>query len=133
MIDNLRRELKGFILFLPLASVSLLLVFVMVGPGMAGSGGLFESPTSPLPVSPISPISPVSPTPSPVEVETVGPSVISPILSPVAGETVGPPTLPPLIAVRTQPNYWPWVLGGLVIIGGVVGVMRYRRGRGDEG
>jgi hypothetical protein len=33
--------------------------------------------------------------------------------------------------VRTQPNYLPWILGGLVIIGGVVGVMLYRR-RGDE-
>lgn len=107
MVDNLRGELKSLILFLPLAIVSVLLVFVMVGSGMAGSGGLFESPTSPLPLSPIP--------------------------SPVAEEAVGPSILPPLIAVRTQPNYLPWILGGLVIIGGVVGVMLYRRGRGDEG
>ncbi|MFQ6000790.1 MAG: hypothetical protein ACE5LG_03880 [Anaerolineae bacterium] len=107
MVNSLRKELKGFILFLPLAGVSVLLVFLMVGSGMAGSGGLFESPISPLPISP---------TPSPLGEEAVGPS-----------------TLPPLIAVRTQPNYLPWILGGLVIIGGVVGVMLYRRGRGDEG
>ena len=94
----------------------------MGGSGMAGSGGLFESPTSPLPVSPISPISPISPV-----------SPISPTPSPVEEETAGPSVLPPLIAVRTQPNYWPWVLGGLVIIGGAAGVMLYRRGRGDEG
>ena len=110
MVDNLRRELKSLISLLPLAVVSVLLVFLMLGSGMVGSGGLFESPTSPLPISPISPIS-----------------------SPPGEETVGPSILPPLIAVRTQPNYWPWVLGGLVIIGGVVGVMLYRRGRSDEG
>ena len=107
MVDNLRRELKSLISLLPLAVVSVLLVFLMLGSGMAGSGGLFESPTSPLPISPI---------PSPPGEEAVGPSI-----------------LPPLIGVRTQPNYWPWVLGGLVIIGGVVGVMFYRRRRGDEG
>jgi len=123
MIDNLRRELKSLILFLPLAIVSVLLVFLMVGSGMAESGGLFESPTSPLPISPI---------PSPAAEETVGPA-ISPTPLPAEEEAIGPSTLPPLIAVRTQPNYWPWVLGGLVIIGGVVGVMLYRRGRGDEG
>jgi len=123
MVNDLRRELKSLISFLPLAGVSVLLVFVMVGSGMAGSGGLFESPTSPLPISPI---------PSPVAEETVGPP-ISPIPLPLEEEAVGPSTLPPLIAVRTQPNYLPWILSGLVIIGGAVGVMLYRRGRGDEG
>ncbi len=107
MVSNLRRELASLILLLPLAIVSVLLVFLMVGPGMAGSGSLFESPTSPLPISPI-------------------PSL-------PAEEAVGPSILPPLIAVRTQPNYLPWILGGLVIIGGVVGVMLYRRGRSHEG
>lgn len=124
MVKDLRRELKSLILLLALAIVSVLLVSLMVGPGMAGSGGLFESPTSPLPMSRI---------PSPPEEEAIGPSIISPIPSPVREETVGASTLPPLIAVRTQPNYWPWLLGGLVIIGGVAGVRLYRRGRGDEG
>jgi hypothetical protein len=107
MVDNVRREVKSLILLLPLAIVSVWLVFLMVGSGMAGSGGLFESPTSPLPISPIP--------------------------SPVREEAVGPPILAPLIAVPTQPNYLLWILGGLVIIGGVVGVMLYRRGRGGEG
>ena len=107
MVEDLRRELKDLILFLPLAIVSVSLVFLMVGSGMAGSESLFESPTGPLPISP---------TPSPLREEAVGPSL-----------------LPPLVAVRTQPNYWPCILGTLVIIGGVVGVMLYRRGRGDEG
>ncbi len=124
MVKDLRRELKRVILFLGLAIVSVLLVSLMVGPGMAGSGGLFESPTSPLPMSPI---------PSLPEEEAIGASITSPIPSPVGEETVGPSTLPPLIAVRTQPNYWPWLVGGLVIIGGIAGVRLYRRGRGDEG
>lgn len=106
MVDSLKMELKSLILFLPLAIVSVVLVSVMVKSGVAGSGGLFESPTSPLPISPIP--------------------------SPVTGETVGPTEFPPLIGVRTQPNYLPCIIGGLVIIGGVVGVMLYRR-RGDEG
>jgi len=107
VFDSLRRELKSLIFFLPLAIGSLLLVFLMVGSGMAGSNGLFESPISPLPISPIP--------------------------SPVVEEAVGPSELPPLIAVQTQPNYWPWILGGLVIIGGALGVMLYRRGGSDEG
>jgi hypothetical protein len=106
MVNDLKRQLKGLILFLPLAIVSILLVSLMVGSGMAGSGGLFESPISPLPISPIP--------------------------SPVAEEVVGPSILPPLIAVQTQPNYWPWIIGGLLFVGVVVGVMLYRR-RGDEG
>jgi len=106
MFDKARRELTGLILFLPLAIVSVFLVFLMVGFGMAGSGGLFESPISPLPISPIP--------------------------SPVAEEVVGPSILPPLIAVQTKSNYWPWIIGGLLIIGGIMGVMLYRR-RGDEG
>ncbi|MFQ5885787.1 MAG: hypothetical protein ACE5II_00980 [Anaerolineae bacterium] len=109
MVKGLRKEAESLILFLPLAIVSVLLVFLMGGSGMAGSGGVFESPTSPFPISPI------------------------PIPSPLGEEAVGPSMLPPLIGVRTQPNYLPWVLGGLVIIGGVVGVRLYRRGRGDEG
>lgn len=107
MVDNVRRELKSLILFLPLAIASVLLVFLMGASGMAGSVSLFESPTSPLPISP---------TPSRLGEEAVGPSI-----------------LPPLIAVRTQPNYLPWLLGGLVIIGGVAGVIFYRRGKGEEG
>ena len=107
MVRGLRRELKSVGLLLALAIVSVLLVFLMVGPEMAGSGGLFESPTSPL--------------------------RISPIPSPPGEEAVGGSTPPPLIAVRVQPNYVPWILGGLVIIGGVVGVMLYRRGRRGEG
>ena len=106
MVNDQKRQLKGLILFLPLAIVSVLLVSLMVGSGMAGSGGLFESPISPLPISPI---------PSPVGAKAVGPSI-----------------LPPLIGVQTQPNYWPWIIGGLVFVGVVVGVMLYRR-RGDEG
>lgn len=94
-------------IFLPLAIVSVGLVFLMVGSGMAGSGSLFESPTGPLPLSPIP--------------------------SPLAEEALSPSLLPPLIAVRTQPNYLSWIIGGLVLIGGVAGVMLYRRGRGDEG
>jgi len=129
MVKDLRRELKSLISLLPLAIVSVSLLFLMVGPGMTGAGGLFESPTSPLTISPISPL---SPTPSPHGEESVV-LPLSPLPSPVAEETVAPSMLPPLIGVRTQPNYLPWVLGGLVIIGGVVGVMLYRRGRGDEG
>lgn len=108
MVDNLKRELKNLISLVPLAIVSVLLVLLMVGSGMAGSRGLFESPTSPLPTSPIPPFA--------------------------GREGVGPSTLPILIAVRTQPNYLPWILGGLAIVGGVaVGVVLYRRVRGDEG
>ncbi len=108
MVDNLRREARSLVLLLPLAIVSVWLVFLMVGSGMAGSGGLFQSPTSPLPISPIP--------------------------SPPREEAVGPPILPPIIAVPTRPNYLLWILGGLVIVGGVaVGVMLYRRVRGDEG
>lgn len=107
LVESVKREAKSLIIFLPLAIVSVSLVFLMVGSGMAGSGSLFESPISPLPISPIP--------------------------SPLAEEALSPALLPPLIAVRTQPNYLPWIIGGLVIIGGVVGVMLYRRGRGDEG
>lgn len=111
MAKDVIRELKSLISFLPLAIVSVLLVFLLVGSGVAGSGGLFQSPTSPLPISPIA----------------------SPVAEREAVEVVGTPTPPPLIAVRTQPNYWLWVLGGLVLIGGVVGIMLYRRGGSDEG
>lgn len=107
LVESVRREAKSLIIFLPLAIVSVLLVCLMVGSGVAGSGSLFESPISPLPVSPIP--------------------------SPLAEEALGPSLLLPLIAVRTQPNYLPWIIGGVVIIGGVAGVMFYRRGRGDEG
>lgn len=107
MVKDLRRELKSLILLLPLVFVSVWLVLFMGGSGVAGSGSLFESPISPLP----------TPTNA----------------WPLAEETVGPSALPPLIGVRTPPNYLPWILGGLLIIGGVVGVMLYRRGRGDEG
>lgn len=123
MFDNLRGELKGLVSCLPLAVVSVWLVFLMTGPGRVRSGGLYQSPTSPLPISPI---------PSPVTEEAVGPSIISPTPS-LVEEAVGPSTFAPLIAVPTQPNYLPWLLGFLAIIGVVGGVMLYRRRRGDEG
>ncbi len=107
LVEDVKREAKSLIIFLPLAIVSVLLVFWIVGSGMAGSGSLFESPISPLPTLAIP--------------------------SPLAEEALSPSLLPPLIAVRTQPNYLAWILGALVIIGGVAGVMLYRRGRGDEG
>jgi hypothetical protein len=100
---------------LPLLVASILIVLLATTAGSAPVACFFQSPVSP--ISPVSSEAPAAASPAVAQETPVGPT----------------PTPGVLRAVPTALNFWPWVIG-LVVIVLVVGAVLYWRSRreGEE-